>query len=337
MGAHKDHSNGQGPGDAIFATRPPSAHGHAVSRGWGIARTALAFTTATGLLAFCVWAAVLYNSKLVSLQNRVDKLETQIDGYIQNYMEEHMDTFIQQRVESHVTEKVRHKRNVECNCPPGPPGPEGPEGRKGTKGESGLKGEKGIPGMIGLPGWPGRPGILGPRGPKGEPGDIPNYLTERGVGIQGPPGPPGPKGSRGYPGFPGPMGLDGPKGDPGPPGPKGLRGDSGPQGIKGDRGDPGLPGYDGLPGPKMEYQRSPKRSVKLHDGSYGYAEIITIKGHLYEVITLKVGGRFLQKSALFSVVACFIVGWKILPGNENKRGLVTLMPIGLLTLMPIWF
>ena len=96
MGAHKDQSNGQGPGSVSLAALPPSAHGPGSNRGWGIVRTALALTTATGLIAFSIWAAVLYNSKLVSLQNRVDKLETQIDVYIQNYIEEHMDNFIQQ-------------------------------------------------------------------------------------------------------------------------------------------------------------------------------------------------------------------------------------------------
>ncbi|KAK2184395.1 hypothetical protein NP493_267g02017 [Ridgeia piscesae] len=110
-------------------------------------------------------------------------------------------------------------------------------------------------------------------------GDIPNYLTEFSSRLMvGPPGPPGQKGHRGYPGFPGPIGLKGMKGELGHNGGKGDKGD------RGDRGEPGLPGYDGLPGPKG---KSPKRSVRLHDGSFGYAEVITIKGSLYEVITLK--------------------------------------------------
>ena len=91
MGTDKDYpGNGHGPG----LDRPPSGPGPC-SRGTFV-RTAVALLATSVLFAFAIWTAVLYRSKLDTLQSRVDQLESQIDVYIQNYIEEHLDTFIQQ-------------------------------------------------------------------------------------------------------------------------------------------------------------------------------------------------------------------------------------------------
>lgn len=81
-----------------------------------------------------------------------------------------------------------------------------------------------------------------------------------------------------------------PPGPPGPPGTEGKRGRKGEKGPKGDcaallrKVDPyEQPVHDGVPFQKQ----SPKRSIKLHDGSFGFVEVMPVKGAKYEIITIK--------------------------------------------------
>lgn len=159
-------------------------------------------------------------------------------------------------------------------------GNRGQDGAKGTTGQTGQRGshgDMGQPGDEGDLGSPGQRGQPGPTGPKG-------YASTHVVGARGD------KGAKGYRGEVGETGYPGQKGIPGLPvmGPQGLRGDIGkieigPKGYKGQPGEVlpiGRMGDVGESGPPCAYSKSPKRTMRLPDGTFHHAR------YLFEVTKL---------------------------------------------------
>ncbi|XP_053387622.1 collagen alpha-1(XIII) chain-like isoform X25 [Mercenaria mercenaria] len=195
------------------------------------------------VMAMTLWTLVSYNQTVTKLQERLQKLETEVENSknnIEHIVEEKVNVILKERFQTLEDSRRRKdpKRVVRqtCSCPQGRGfvmrGPQGPKGDRGLKGSKGNRGKKGV------------------------------------------------KGERGYPGFPGPIGL---KGSMGFPGLKGGKGDMGQSGKKGEKGDPGLPGYDTVGPKsgqkrslrKIDDVRDGYEVVQLQKPA---VEVITIKG-----------------------------------------------------------
>ncbi|XP_066304718.1 collagen alpha-1(XXV) chain-like [Branchiostoma lanceolatum] len=94
------------------------------------------------LLLLCVFAlacCLVFNVKLLGLQDRVRDLEAECgSGLSEDRLSELIDSRVEQlfaeKLETHLARHRRERETTECKCPPGPPGRRGKRGRKGDTG-----------------------------------------------------------------------------------------------------------------------------------------------------------------------------------------------------------